>query len=228
MSDANIKLVQDVYAAFGQALAMIGSWLLLPVWLLAPLWCVGAILAILRSMRTEHVMPGLQGALYVIAAAWVSGLLDYARHALTGAFPSAPPDSVIGAAIGAVICYGLWARTAPGDWCRAARVPVAALAAFAVTALLIAVVVALFSPQPSTVGAIRTLVICLGSLALGYAGSHWDRRELVIVAYAAIALGSLKVLLEDLRHGTPAAFAVSLLCYGAVLILVPRMVKRAG
>jgi len=47
------------------------------------------------------------------------------------------------------------------------------------------------------------------------------------MAYAAAALGSLKLVFEDLRIGSAQSLAVSLLIYGTVLILVPRLV-RAG
>jgi hypothetical protein len=39
----------------------------------------------------------------------------------------------------------------------------------------------------------------------------------------SIALGTVKLVMEDFRQSHPAALAVSLVCYGAVLILVPKL-----
>jgi hypothetical protein len=47
-----------------------------------------------------------------------------------------------------------------------------------------------------------------------------------------VALGGVKLLLQDLRDGRPATLVVSLALYGAVLVLAPRLMKsvpgRAG
>jgi hypothetical protein len=41
-----------------------------------------------------------------------------------------------------------------------------------------------------------------------------------------VGFGTLKLLLEDLRFGNAASLVVSLLFYGMVLILLPRMMQR--
>jgi hypothetical protein len=67
---------------------------------------------------------------------------------------------------------------------------------------------------------------CILALALGFLGSRWHRPELVWVAYTAVAFGTLKLLFEDLRFGNPTSLVVSLLFYGLILILLPRLTKR--
>ena len=64
------------------------------------------------------------------------------------------------------------------------------------------------------------------ALGFGFAGSRTGHRELVWISYAAIALGTVKLLLEDFRQSHPAALALSLLCYGALLILVPKLATK--
>jgi hypothetical protein len=73
---------------------------------------------------------------------------------------------------------------------------------------------------------IRTVVICAVALTLGLLGSFQKRIELVWLAYAAVALGTLKLLVEDLRFGNAASLVVSLVFYGLILILLPRVTKR--
>jgi len=74
---------------------------------------------------------------------------------------------------------------------------------------------------------VRTVVTCAAALVLAFAGARFQRVELVWMGYAAAVLGSLKMVFEDLRFGSTQSLAASLLIYGAVLILIPRLV-RAG
>jgi hypothetical protein len=60
---------------------------------------------------------------------------------------------------------------------------------------------------------------------VGYAGSRWNRVELGWVAYGAIGLGALKLVVEDLRFGSAGTLMVSLLFYGLILILLPRLTR---
>jgi hypothetical protein len=78
----------------------------------------------------------------------------------------------------------------------------------------------------SRLSVIRTIVNCALALALGFLGSRWKHVELGWVAYAAVAFGTLKLLFEDLRFGNAASLVVSLLFYGLILILLPRLTRR--
>ncbi len=77
----------------------------------------------------------------------------------------------------------------------------------------------------SRLSMVRTVVTCVMALVLGYAGSRWNRVELGWVAYGAIGLGALKLVLEDLRFGNAGTLMVSLLFYGLILILLPRLTQ---
>jgi hypothetical protein len=104
------------------------------------------------------------------------------------------------------------------------------MAGFAITALAVSAIVAATGGSTglavSRLSMVRTIVGCAVALGLAYIGSRWKRVELGWVAYAAVAFGTLKLLLEDLRFGNPASLVVSLLFYGGVLILLPRMMQR--
>jgi len=69
------------------------------------------------------------------------------------------------------------------------------------------------------------LVICLVTVALAIVGSRKNRRELIWVAYLTIGLGSLKLLFEDLRSGSSVSFAFSLLAFGVLLAIIPRVIR---
>jgi hypothetical protein len=79
--------------------------------------------------------------------------------------------------------------------------------------------------SPSRLSVIRTVVNCALALALGYLRSRWKRIELGWVAYTAVAFGTIKLLFEDLRFGNAASLVVSLLFYGLILILLPRLTR---
>jgi hypothetical protein len=103
------------------------------------------------------------------------------------------------------------------------------LAVCAIAALAIAVLGGLVGrggePSFPLLAVIRTAVTCTAALLLAFAGSRWRRLELVWLAYAAFALGSVKFIVEDLRIGSPESLAASLFMYGAVLLLISRLVR---
>jgi hypothetical protein len=112
---------------------------------------------------------------------------------------------------------------------RFLRLLPAILAAYSAAALAVAMIVWLMargaSLAPPQLAVIRTVVTCAAALLLVFAGSRWNRREFVWMAYGAVALGGFKLVLEDLRLGTTRSLALSLFFYGAVLILIPRLAR---
>jgi hypothetical protein len=138
----------------------------------------------------------------------------------------------------------LAAALAAGGWAVLASDPAAPRAGAArLPQLLLAVLAALALASAVRVGArglgVRVendagaaAVLCTGilaALAIGYA--YAARRlgwpELRWVAYAAVALGGAKLILQDLPLGRPATLVPSLALYGAALLLAPRLL-RAG
>jgi hypothetical protein len=47
-------------------------------------------------------------------------------------------------------------------------------------------------PRASRISVVRTAVVSIVALSLGFFASRWKRVELVWVAYSAVALGALK------------------------------------
>jgi len=219
-----------VYATWSGALFLAGSSLCFPMWLLALGWSVAAIVSTILGVRASRLTLEFHGLAYLAAAAYVSGLLDYAGRALVGTFPAAPGWIVWIVAASAVPCYAIGGRLRTERWNqRLIQVLSAVLAVAAVITFLVSVLVWLaavgMTPGASQVAVIRTLITCAVALALAFSGSRWQRTELVWIAYGTLALVTAKLLFEDLQHGHPGSTAVSICLYAVALILVPRMAR---
>jgi len=219
-----------VYATWSGALFLAGSALCLPPLPLALCLSVAAIVATFLGVRVSRLTLEFHGLLYLAAAAYASGLLDYAGRALAGTFPAVPGWIVWIVAASAVSCYAVGGRFRTERWNqRLLQLLSAILAVAAVITFLVSVLVWLaaigMTPGASQVAVIRTLITCAVALALAFSGSRWQRTELVWIAYGTLALVTAKLLFEDLQHGHPGSTAVSIFLYAVALILVPRMAR---
>ena len=219
-----------VYATWSGALFLAGSSLCLPPFLLAVGLSVAAIVSIFLGVRASRLTPEFHGLVYLAAAAYASGLLDYAGRALVGTFPAVPGWIVWIVASSAALCYAIGGRFRTERWNQkllqllAAILAVAAVITFLVSVLVWLATVGM-TPGASQVAVIRTLITCAVALALAFSGSRWQRTELVWIAYGTLALVTAKLLFEDLQHGHPGSTAMSIFLYAVSLILVPRMAR---
>jgi hypothetical protein len=223
---------RGVSATWAAALFLAGTFLIFSAKLQAPFLCFAALAAAFMYAYMRKFSLGLHASLYLAAATAVSPLAAFGVNALAGAVPSAPSWNVWIVGIAALLCYLVGSRVQEASVRRRwLWVVPAALFGF-VSAAIVVVTISRFAsdqmePTPSRLSVIRTIVNCMLALVLGFAGSRWKHVELAWVAYAAVAFGTLKLLLEDLRFGNAASLVVSLLCYGSILILLPRLTKRA-
>ncbi len=219
-----------VYATWSGALFLAGTSLCLPLTSLAVCLSVAAILSIFMGVRASRLTPEFHGLVYLAAAAYTSGLLDYAGRALVGTFPAVPGWLVWMVAASGVLCYGIGGRFRTERWNQrllqllSAVLAVAAVVTFLVSSLVWLAAVGM-TPGASEVAVIRTLITCAVALALAFSGSRWQRSELVWIAYGTLALVTAKLLFEDLQHGHPGSTAASIFLYAVALILVPRMAR---
>src|SRR5208283_3985253 len=220
-----------VCATWAAGLLLAGSFLVFPVTLQVPFLCLAAAAAVFVYIRTAKLSLGLHASLYLAAATAVSPLAGYVASALAGKVPAAPAWSVWLVAISAAVCYAIGSRGTLGQGKRRLLwVVPAGIAGFAAAGLVVVAIAWLAANRvelsPSRLSVIRTIVNCALALALGFLGSSWKRIELGWVAYAAVAFGTMKLLFEDLRFGNAASLVVSLLFYGLILILLPRLTRR--
>jgi hypothetical protein len=221
-----------ISATWAAGLLLAGSSLLLSVNVQAPFFCVVAVAAVSLYRKTGNLTLAMHASLYLAAAAVVSPFPSYLRDALAGTVPGALDWTVAIVVISAVLCYCLGSGPTEGSWTRRLLwgTP-AALASFAIAALAVVgarwLIDTRFELNASRISEIRTIVTCLVALSLGFLAPRWKRVELGWIAYAAVGLGAVKLLLEDLRFGNAASLVVSLLFYGLVLNLLPRLMRRS-
>lgn len=219
-----------VYATWGVALLLAGSFLMLPPLPLTLFLSVASIVAILVGLRLASLTLAFHGLACLTAAAFASGLLEYVGRTLAGSFPAAPGWMVWIVAASTVLCYAIGGRFRGEHWNqRLLRLLAAVLAASAVATFLVSGMVRL-AAVGMTLGAwhvavIRTLTTCVLALALAFSGSRWERIELVWTAYGTLAFVMAKLLFEDLPHGHSGAIAISIFLYAAALIIVPRVAR---
>ena len=226
-----------VFSTWAAALLLAGSFFCLSanagaVWL--GMVAVAATFAGIRSARFTLVFHGV---IYLAATAWISGLLGYSGKLLFSELPEQASWPVWMAGAFTLISYALAVRSmrgrsllasAPGWREQALPLAFASLVTCAVTAAAVTAVLLIFHPgSGAQLAALRTLVLCLVALSLGWSGSRFKRTELIWLAYTTIGLCTLKLLFEDLRHGSAGTLAFSLFCYGMVWLLVPRLARAS-
>jgi len=219
-----------VCAIYAVALLLAGSLLLFSPGFQVPFLCVAAMATAFLYMRTGKLTLGMHVSFYLAAAAILSGLLNLAGSALAGTVPSALDAGAWAVAVSAVLCYALGWRASTEQMKQRLLwlVPSVLVAGMAATLAVMASVKlgsASGMLSASRLSVFRTVVICLLALILSFAGSRLKRAELLWVAYVAIAFGTLKLLFEDLRFGNAASLVASLLFYGLILILIPRLTR---
>ena len=231
------RFVADAYtrnrrvcANYAAALLLAGSFMLFPEAFQVPFLCLAAATAALLYSRTGKLSLGMHASFYLAAAAANSPFPNYAQNALAGAVPANTDWRVWVVAVSAFLCYAIGSRVSEDSRKRRLLwVVPAVLFSFAAAALAIVAIVWLASGRvgliASRLSVVRTVVTCLLALALSYLGSRSKRVELRWVAYAAVAFGALKLLFEDLRFGNAGSLVVSLLFYGLILILIPRLTR---
>jgi hypothetical protein len=217
-----------VFAVWGAALLLAGSFLCLPPLAAIVLLGAAAIAATIVGSRARRVAFEFYGMVFLLAGALASGLPSFLVSALVGTPQGAPAAGVWPIACAAILCYAAAQPREGESWLpQTLHLGFAALAAGAVAALLIEGLMGLAAlrvqPGPHHLAFIRTLTLCVAALALVYSGAHWRRVELARLGYAALALVAVKLVIEDLRHGHLAYIAASIFLVAFTLIAAPRV-----
>jgi hypothetical protein len=218
------------YSACGVSFVMAGSLFTLPSLPLVIWFSLAAVIAIAAVVRWRIPALDLHGVAYLCGALFASGLLEYAGRALAGAYPALPGALPIPAAVAALLCAILISRY-PGERKaeRFLRLLPAILAVYATAGFGVAglawFIARTAAPAPPQLAVIRTVVTGGAALVLAFLGARSKRVGLVWMGYAAAVLGIVKLVFEQLRMSSAQSMAVSLLIYGTVLILIPRLAR---
>ena len=203
----------QAYGAFAVILLIAGGFLLLEGRAAIALWSVAALAATWYGCGKTSNTLRVHGAIYLAAGGAVSARLD-SYWILT---------------IATGLAYGLMLAMQP----RKTRTIFERVASAVVVALLVCSLFSILTTgligarfDPSWASVLRTVLITVFAIALGWAGKHWNLTELIWVLYPWMAFGAVKLFVDDFPHGRPAALAVSLLMYGGTLIALPRLLRR--
>jgi hypothetical protein len=176
----------------------------------------------------------VHSAVYAVAAAGVSGLLALAAAALVRA-PATWPAFEAGAWVAlaaAALCLATPCHEdgeADAVHTRIPRLVLSSLVVLGVWAAVVlhaAPVVAGDPPDAGTLATLRTAVIAGTALVLAGATRVARARELGWLLYPVLVLGSVKLLVEDMRVSRPASLFVALALFGAALVVAPRLARR--
>ena len=227
------------YTTFAALLVLTGSYMLLGGSALALTWSALAIVAVGLGGWFNRITLRFHGAIYVVAAAVVAGLVASAFDGLlaapTGLWRPLTPLGISAALVG-VACYGvLLATPARPDapWFESLpQAIIAALVAWSAAGIasgfLSGPLTAAFgaTDEVAFLAAGRTAVLAVLAVALAWAGRRWSLQELTWLVYPVLVGGGLKLLWEDLRYGQPITMFLALALYGGALIATPRLMRR--
>jgi len=227
------------YTTFAALLVLAGSYMLLAGSALALTWSTLALVAVGLGGWFNRITLRFHGAVYVVAAAVVAGLVASAFDGLFAA-PTNPwrPLTALGICAGLVgaACYGILLATptrADAPWFESLpRAIIAALVAWSAAGiaggLLGGPLAAAFggTEEVAFLAAGRTAVLAVLAVAFAWAGRRWSLQELTWLVYPILVGGGLKLLWEDLRYGQPITMFLALALYGGALIATPRLMRR--
>lgn len=226
------------YTSAGIVFAMVGSALVMPTPALALVYAALGLATAWAGRLSARVTFHAHGAIYLVSAIAVSGLLPHVLYGL--GVPAAPANVPSAAMLGVFLSCGaaIWALgTAPTESppVPAARVPRLIVLVLALGAML-GVAIAWLTPvitggataalHPGLIATIRTALLVSGILALAWAGGMLGFVEGVWLVYPLLILTGLKFLLEDFRSGRPATLFLGFALYGLALIAGPWLCRR--
>ena len=190
------------------------------------------LLGALFGRRFGRMTLRVHSALYLVAGALETGLAVACARAVAGQATGSLPGLAWLAALAAAGGWTVLAtdRRAPrSGWGRTPQLLLAILVVFALgKAVQMGLWAALgerLTADPGVAAVLRTAVLAALALGLAVAARREPWPELRWLVYPLVALGGVKLLLQDLRQGRPATLVLSLAIYGTVLVLAPRLTK---
>ncbi len=225
------------FGALGLVLVVGGTALVLPAPGRSILWAALAVATVWLAARHDSVTLGCHAGVYLLAAAFSSGLLvasSYGLWAPAGTpWPTITPVAWLVLGVAVLVASFELPATSP-FWGPATPLPrlvlEAALVWLAAGALLRVLVPAVAGEPgagaaPVLVAGVRTVVLAAAALLLALA-SHLRRfRGARWLVFAVLAAGGIKLVVEDFRVAGAAELFVALALYGGALIAAPRLAR---
>jgi len=226
------------YSTFGLLLTLAGSRILLSGAAATVAWSVLAIAAIFVGGIFLRLTLKVHGIMFMLLALGASSALEQAAGLLLGsrAWPGGAPWAIWSGALTACLCYVLGTRQSaavtPSWSSRALRILVAGAAVCLVAGIAAGLLTAGYHQQfgaqatHAYCATLRTLVLSAAALLLAWGASRYpDRPEFGRLVYPVMALGAYRVVGVDLQQDRTAALFLSLLLFGAALMLLPKLIR---
>jgi hypothetical protein len=207
--------------------------ILVPAPALPYLTSAGALVLTALAVRLQQGPFLLQAAIALVVAATESGV--FALVAATwlsrlDAWPHVGVAAIVVMAVAAA-CYvpAAIGRIARDSLSVPARVLLAGTLAGGLASLVLLAVGPPIAGRPLDLGVlatVRTVVLAGSAVVLARIGGGPARRELVWLAYLALAFGAVKILVEDVPRSQASTLFIALASYGLALIATPRMTRN--
>ncbi|GLH71871.1 hypothetical protein GETHLI_03730 [Geothrix limicola] len=220
---------------FGLVFLLLGVLVLLPLPGAGALGSVLGLAAMLLALQSRRAVFIIQSALYLGTGALASGFAAWSLRAFlapTGPDASLPWSAALSLVLLALAFTAFLWRRAPGLVSARVRPLVLCLGAAVAAglgALAIWICCHAFSTgavDPSLLAAVRTGVLSALIISLAWFGRRAPDLELKWLVYPVMIITALKFLFEDLAVGRPLTLFLGFMCYGATLMLAPRLLKN--
>jgi hypothetical protein len=202
----------------------------------APLtYAAMALAASVLARRHRRLTLVLHSAIFLLAAAAVSGLLTTATLAMTvppsaGWGPPAAPALFTLLAIALVVAMPVAHSVQSwGPFASLLRCVLVSLLVWTSVGTAVAVCAPVLigrSTDAAVLSGLRTAVLVAAAIIVARAGRTAGGREAGWLMYPILALTGLKLLVADVPQGRPATLFVALALYGFVLIVGPRLARQ--
>lgn len=219
-----------VFSTYAAAFAVVGIWMLFSAAAQTAFFCLAAIITMLFGTAKKNPTLRYHATVYLLGAFLSGGFFPLLARAFVGANPGAITPIIWFAILTALVCYltawKLDGRLRQDHLVAFLAISLAASAlASAAVILLVGLVARSRAPDAGALAVIRTALICASAFVFGALYARFKRIELVWAAYGALACGTVKIMVEDLRLERKEWLAVSLFLYGLLLVFLPRVLR---
>jgi hypothetical protein len=226
------------YTSLAIVLVLVGVSVLLPRAAETGVLAALAVVCSAAWSRIGRLFLLIHAAVYLVAAAIVSGAVGYdVREVIAGAGPPWPlPNSAMLVVLAAAALSSWLAAMEPANdgspWAKAPRFVIVLVLVLSAGGTLVGYLAPAIGRQPDgsidagVLATIRTGVLALAALAVAWIGRHARFREWDWLVYPLLVGIGVKMAVQDFMHSRPATLFVALALYGAALIMAPRMRRR--
>jgi hypothetical protein len=222
------------WSAFGLFLMLIGTYFPFSGSAFWMLWCACAVVSCWAAMAARRPTLGLHGAVYLLLGAVASNAAGQTLDRLFGTgndnFRWFAPMAVLLAGIVSWVAIAMSTTGESARWRKQVSsltisASIAWIAAGIAVQVLVSIWLAIAAGRGGAAPAytLGTVILTLTAAGLAWAAGHWQKPELIWLAYAFMILGAYKLAMRDFANEHSLALVVSLIFYGGVLILMPRL-----